>query len=571
MFGTVTQIIAWQPPDWPPLHNLLLGLWRLLAGPLPFALRMSSTLAFLPAVALAYRAAYRLFGSRKAAWGTAVVYAALGLSIYLSTFIRAYVFTMALFPLAIWLMLRYFDRPGWRRALPLALTLVAMFYLTYTAVFAFAILGLYTLLARPRQMSRWILPALMALPLALPEFLRKPDFFLGRVSSAANTLSDIGPLGQTLLEIYADYAGQAYVVWLLLALVALVLIVRRGRRLNRALWWVLLAVALGPLSLYLLAQIKIFYFLAPRYSWWALLMIALALGYGLAAVPHRWWLGTGLLLLVMMFTLPLTAHYKGNHTRPFEENFRWLQQQVEPGDVMLVDPNFCLRECNEADSWSYYYDVYLRDRLEIVTEPGDYRRIWYVTEDGHEDPALQASVQAARIPSVYVGPWDFLIRLYAGPPDPEGVLFENGMRFHGFDVIDQGRMMRPPYEWRERDTATVRLWWSADEPLTADYSVSLQVYDAQRGHLVGQADGAPALIHLDPVDNSPLPAQTSQWEPGHYYVDERTISFGDFGSESYSTLSLTVYQWWDGQRIAAPGVDADTLLPLTRVLIWGWG
>ncbi|HLV35201.1 MAG TPA: glycosyltransferase family 39 protein [Spirillospora sp.] len=570
MFGTTAQIIAWQPPDWPPLHNVVLGWWQHLAGPLPFSLRSLSVFFFMLGVAFTYRAARRLFSSEPAAWGAVVVYAALGYSVYLSTFVRAYVLAMALFSLALWLTLRYFHLPTWRRALPLGLTLAALFYSTYTAVFAFGILGLYSLLTRPRAVWRWWLPGLFALLLAVPELMSKAEFFMGRVESAVNIFPELDPLPQAMTGLLQDFAGHGYIIWLVVSVLALALFITEKRLPRTVISWVLAGMFLGPISLYILAAIPIVYFFEGRYAWWVFVLIGLGLGYGLSRLPRTIRAVTFTALVILMFTIPINARYKPNHHRPFEQNFRWLQQQIEPGDVMLVDPDFCLIQCNEADSWGYYYDTYLRQHIEIVQEPANHRRVWYVRADGWHDTATEQAVLENRIPTIFVGPWDFLIRLYQGPPDPEGILFENGLRFHGMDVMDGGSIMRQPYYWREQTTARVRLWWSIDRPLDADYSISVQVQNRE-GRLVAQNDGPPRPVHLSLVDTSELPAETSRWEPGRYYIDERDILLPNLGSEIYANVLLTVYQWWDGVRLQAPSVNDDRLLPLTPVTIWGWG
>ena len=571
MFGTPSQIIAWQPLDWPALHNVLLGFWQTFVSPLPFALRSLSVYLFLLGAALTYRAARRLFHSEPAAWVTTLVYAALGYTVFLSTFVRAYVLAMMLFSLALWLTLRYLYRPTWRRALPLAVTMATMFYATYTAAFAFIILDLYMLFTSPRTLWRWWKPGVVAFLLALPELIAKRDFFTGRVASAASIIPELDPLPEAMLKLYRDYVGQQYEIWLVIGVVALLLFLTARRLPRPQMAWVLLSIVLGPLGLYLLAAIPIVYFFEARYAWWVFLMIALGIGYGLARLPRPAQMGIATLLLVLMFTIPVNARYKPNHHRPFEENFRWLQQHIEPGDVMLMDPNFCLKACNEADSWAYYFDVYLRNRIEIVAEPGDHRRIWYVQADGWHDAATKHAVLTGRIPSIFIGPWDFLIRLYEGPPDPEGVPFENGLRFLGFEVMVEGHVQFAPFDWYEQTRARVRLWWSVDRPLDADYSISLQVIDTDRNKLIAQQDGAPQMVNLNPVDDSLLPQATSQWEPGRYYVEEREIVLPSLGSEANAELMLTVYQWWDGERVAAPGTNPDKLLPLTSMTIWGWG
>ena len=71
----------------------------------------------------------------------------------------------------------------------------------------------------------------------------------------------------------------------------------------------------------------------------------------------------------------------------------------------------------------------------FVTNSEGYRRVWYVTAEGKRDPTTDAAVRKGRVERDFVGPADFFC-LYEAPPDPVGILFDNGMRFHGVDFLD---------------------------------------------------------------------------------------------------------------------------------------
>ena len=87
-------------------------------------------------------------------------FAALGYGVFLSTLVRGYIFLLALAPLALWIALDYFERPAWPRALALAASLAAMFYIHVAGAFGIIMIGLYVTALYPRQFWRWILPAL---------------------------------------------------------------------------------------------------------------------------------------------------------------------------------------------------------------------------------------------------------------------------------------------------------------------------------------------------------------------------------------------------------------------------
>lgn len=568
--GTPAQVIQRQPSDWPPGFNLLVSFWMAGVGRLPFALQTLSILLFLPGIALTYRVAYRLFTSKRAAWTAALVYAALGYSVYLSTYVRAYALVMTLFPLALLLTLDYFERPGWRRALPLALTLAGMFYATYTAFFVFAVLGLYTVLTAPRAVWQWWRPVAILIPLALPELARRSDTFLGRVSDTETNAIPLSELVErTLRDIPGDYVGQYGAIWLVLGLIALALMIRSGWKSPALHVWLVLGVVLGPLALAFAVNQSIFLYLTARYTWWVLLMLALALGYGLSRLPRVAWIACAVFMVYAMFSLSVAERYKAEYNADIPTSFRWLQQHIQPGDVMVIDPNFDIaHDVLNGAIWAYCFDAYFDNRLAVVSDPGDHRRVWYAKQDGWHDEAFEDALLAHRVATEFVGPWNLLIRLYEAPPDPQGMAFDNGLRFHGFDILDGDAIVHPLYDFTEYDTVRMRLWWSVDHTLEQDYSISVRFQVGES--LVAQSDSAPQLVRLNPADYTPLPTGTSQWEPGHYYIEERSIRVPDLRRTSAAAIMLTVYQWWDGVRIQAPGVDDDGLLPLTDAMIWAW-
>ncbi len=549
--GTPQQIVQWTPYDWPPLYYLLLGGWRVLVGMHPVALRMLSVLLFLLASAIMYRLMRRLGVPTMAAMLGMLAYGALGYAVFVSLYVRGYTLVALLAPLALWLTLRYFDRPTLRRAFPLGLTLAAMFYTTLSTVGAFLALGLFSLVVYRRQIWRWWLPAGIAGLLALPEIISKAALGVGRM--AVISQQQLAPLPQALGDLFSFYVGNDVVVWVLLLVIATVLL---------ALWRPLRASTVGvlawllmPVALYVLNPI-VGLFLS-RYMLWVMVGLALWLGLGLARLPRVGQVVGGGLLAVLMF-LPLPLDRYEYFYPPLGQNLAWLANHWRAGDVMLIDPNWRDPTCNcdRAEEWHYYTRLFFPQGLQFVDAPEGYPRVWYVTWQSRQDRALEARVNAGRKASIFVGPPEALIRLYEGPPDAEGIPFVNGMRFHGLEVLDA-----PAIPLRhEGENVTVRLWWSADGPLDADYSISLR---AQYGEaLVAQVDG--------PISVEGQPLETSRWQPGELYVDERTLALPFPAGQGDYFLNLVVYQWWDGQPISAPGVDDYGQLRVGRVYVKSW-
>ncbi len=514
--------------------------WRQLTGLNPVVLRWLSVLAFVIGAAALYRVGRRLGGSGILAM---TAYAAFGFLIFLSTELRGYALLLALFPLAIWLALRYFDRPTLRRALLLGIIIAAMIYISMTSIPALGALALFTLIVYRRAVWRWILPGGIALLLALPELIQKASIVVSRVQATLGIA--LKPFLDALANMYGQWSGNAVPIWLALSLLAaLLLIVRRKRR---SLALALVVWSLLPVALYLTNGT--FGFFNVRYAWWVMTGIALLLGVGLARLPIA---GRAVAAVffggLMLLPIPLRTYQI--FQAPLGADFDWLSQHLQPGDVLLVDPKCA---CGDPEVFDYYTQVYFPRGLTFITAPGDQRRIWYVTGASGATPDLLAAVTQGRVASIFVGPPTGLFRLYEAPPNPAGILFDNGMRFEGIEVLDKPGVM----VYHEDEPIHVRLWWSADTPPPLDYSVGVFVID-DSGSVIAQNDAPPGDL------------PTSQWQPGQLYVEERTLRLPYPLPRAHYRLVLAVYWYGDGVRLRAPGVDASGWLPLVDFTVAAW-
>lgn len=539
--------------NWPPLFYILLDGWRRLVGLHPVALRMLSVLVFLISVAFVFRIMRRLRGDSAGAL-SALAYSAVGVSIFITTEIRGYALVFSLLPVALWLAIRYFDCPRLWRAVPLALVMAAMFYTAYGSFGAFLMLGLYTLIVYRQRVWRWWLPGILAVPVSLSGVLNIAQLAVGRVQSTQGikTLSLI----PAVIDLYRTDAGYSFVPWLILFAVASLFVLLRQRPIS-ARTLALLVWALAPVLVYVLnAYLGLF---APVYAWFIVLGLALWIGLGLSYLPRIGQFASAAMLVGILATpVPFNDYRAASPSLP--SSFEWLAQHVQWGDVVVIDPKWQDRLCNciDAEMWDYLIKLYFPQGLQIADYPRpEYRRVWYLKWDSLEDKEFEQAVRKNRVASIFVGPPEALFRLYEGPPDPAGVLFQNGLRFLGAEVVDESPR---PLVRRTGDTLRLRLWWSVDKSLAADYSVALHVYG--QGQLVMQSDSAPQ------ADDAPK--QTSRWLPGRYYVEERALEVPKSMVSGAYPIYLTVYQWWDGKRIAAPGVNADTLLPILTLNIRSW-
>ena len=554
--GTPRQILAWVPYDWPPLYFLTLAGWKELVGLHPIAARYLSVLMGLCGTAFTYRLGQHM-RSPQAGLLMAAVYSALGYAIFLSLSVRGYIAVYALLPLVMWLALRYFDRPRPARGVALSISLAALLYLSFSSAIAALVLGAYLLVAyRGRALRHGWLPAGLALAWVMPLMIAKANLAGARIE-ATLTINE-GPFLSEIKELLLDdYGGNARAFWMACFVLATALAVAQRRRWppEVALFLFLWPVG-GAVLMYLTNPLLgLFRF---SYAWWIMVGLALWIGWGLACLSARAQAAALVVLSGVMF-LPLpTERYHGNVlTPPLIANFTWLRAHLVAGDVLILDPNLGL----PLEAWDYFERVYFPQGLPYAQDPTGYRRAWYVSKMGHEDPHLQASVEAGRLPGIFVGPPELLIRLYEGPPDPAGRRFENGLRFHGADVLRDGRIDTGPLVRHEGEAIRLRLWWSVDEPLPLDYSVGTHVLD-RHGNLIAQFDGPPQV-----EDN---PKETSRWQPGQYYIEERTVRLPTGLVTGTYRLALTVYTWWDQARVPGEGTDEEGLLSLDKVYVKAW-
>jgi hypothetical protein len=539
---------------WPPVYYIALDVWRNLVGINPVVLRYFSFLMFLVGLACVYRVMRRL-SNEAAAWLGMLAYSALALSIYLSLVVRGYTLVSALLPLAFWLTLRYFDHPGWKRGVALAVVMVVMFYTAYGAMGAFLMLALYTGCVYPRRIWRWWLPGLVFGFMALPALLKIWSFAVGRIAPLGTL--QLPPFTQAMIGTYSNATGNSSFVWLLLVGLAALMILLRQRPLQIKTFALLLWGA-SEVLMYLTNRYLGLY--GVTYGWFIMLGAMLWIAWGLSFLPRPAQFGAAAILIVLMITpVPYTSFEA--EPPPIGHSLQDLAHSAQWGDVLVIDPNwkdlYC--QCTEPEVFDYMIKLYFPQGFQIVTNPAGYRRVWYLKVDGHQDADFEKSVVQGRLASKFIGPPEALFRLYEAPPDPVGILFANGMRFHGAEVLDQnpGPLVR-----RVMDTIHLRLWWSVDRPPQLDYSISVSVlYD---GQIAIQSDSGPQLV------DSTLPKATSQWTPGQYYIEDRDLFVPRGFTTGAYPVYLAVYQWWDQTRIVAPGANPDHQLTIDTLHIKAW-
>jgi len=587
-FGTPAQILAWLPYDWTPLYKFMIGGWRLLVGIDPLMLRSLSMLLSLLGAAFTYAAGRRVGGAAAGALAM-LIYAALPYSIFLSGYVRPYTLAHALVPLGFWLTVEYmrfftpppvplsefaggsakrrrgFESRDFMWGIALTLTLAASFWTTLVAPIWIAFFGVYTLIVYPlrRMIVRWTPVAIAFIVLSIPIMIARGD-----VASGRSVLPNSPPFFDGMAALLVDFLGGAWFIWAVLLVIGVIAVVVRQWRQQRRPTGSPLRVIIG-LGVWCFGGMIAMYvfdsrlgFFRPSYLFWALTGLALFGGVLLAHLPRGGRFGAAALIAVLLF-VPVPARVEQNFTTGGTQVFTWLRGHVRTGDVVVLDPSF---DCLAPYDLDYHVRAFFPLGLQVSSQVSDALRVWYGVNQNTQDQSFFNAQTRDRHASIFVGSPTCLFRLYEAPPDVEGVLFANGMRFHGAQAVealpDQLVPLTHPLAAREGETIRVRLWWSVDAAPAADYSVGLYLFDPDDGRLMAQDDSAPRV--------APDPAETSRWQPDRYYIEDRLFTLPyPFVTDEY-TLKLSVYQWWDNIRIAAPEADPDNLLDLLSVFVKSW-
>jgi hypothetical protein len=554
-FGTPQQIIQWTSANEHPLYFLLLGFWKMLAGFHPDVLRYLSLLLSLPGIAFIYRAVRRTHGN-EAGILAALAYSTFSISIFISLYARSYAIAQATLPFLLWMIHRYFDLPSFKRSLPVALALFLLYTATITIVPALILMGLYTLLVFRQRVWRWWLPGMIALVLVLPDIVTNKLAVVGFHSSATRMFA-LPALPGALIEFFNYFTGFTP-VWYALVIIAGLLILMYGLPRLRSInlfWlgWTLLV----PLLLYFLEPRLGFYNL-KRYGWWYVLGVAILIGTGIAKLSRPARSLVGMTLIIIMF-LPFHLGEYGYIVTALGENLHWLTDHLQANDKLVLDPNL---GCNYPEEWDYYTRLYFPMGLPIINAPDNSRRLWYAVALDDTGKQTVQRLEQSRVAGRFVGPPGCFFRLYESPPDSKGTLFENGMRFHGLEFMDGDKPRSGPLAFREGEPFRVRLWWSVDKPIQRDYSVGLYLL---RDKLYGQSDGPPQTVY--PVN---APPETSRWQPGQIYVEEREMQIPYPIGRGDLVLDMAVYWFGDNSRSDAPGTTPEKLLPIERLAVISW-
>jgi hypothetical protein len=557
--GFLVNYLA-QQDSHPPLWFSSFWAWRQVAGESEFAGRFYSVLLTALTLTLVYRLGRRWFGADR--YGLYAV-ALLGVNAFFFTYaleIRPYALIMLLVTASMWFLQRWLTTGRWRPALLYGVTAAAMLYVHYFLFVLILVQALFAVVYSARRFSwRWARQAAgaggVALLLWLP-WLPSALFQVGHVRSAelagGNVRGAVGAGTTTVMTSWAavtDLAGWASGGWPLLygaaLLAGMVLLRRRGG------WWLALAWGLGAPALSLLLNTVIAIY-TPRYVVYMVIGLALAAGAGLAALPRRARMpALAAVLLLSLWTLP--AHLPDH--APLRDIYTRMSALAQPGDAVFFDQNDIDSGFVQWQVQHYLAPALYANRVSSIEAAQAHRRVWYAADgllNRADAQARFAELERTHPLQHVLGDcgqgrsWCYLVQLMEAPPLPQGEVFGDTLTFNGIDVDS----VTP-------EAVKVRLWWSVTQPPALDYSIGLHLLDAD-GRLVAQADGAvrDQYAELQPVE-------TSQMQPGRFYIDHRSLALPPGLPAGDYQLALVVYQSWDGVRLLlADGADRLVLQTL---------
>jgi len=561
--GTLIDTLKWQielQDNQAPLWFVSFNTWRTLVGDAEFTARVLGVLFVMPALALTYQIARRGFKSRTAGVFALLVLTGNHLFFNYALDIRPYPLVMLVTAFSIWALQTWIIRPSRRTAIMYGMALTLMLYTHYLLVLFVLAQVMYVLVwtrLSTKRIGQGLLAGLVGAVLWLPWL----PIFISHVILLRNsgieggTARGVAGIGVSTLVTTPENIGKLidaatnglWGLYLAILLTGALLFARR-----RAYWLALIWSILTP-ALYLIANFIAAVY-APRFVSFALLGVGVALGAVFTQVPMRW---RGLpirLGAISLFVLVNLATFATQPTIPprvpMRDVFAGINASARPGDVLLFKLG------GEDDPYMDFMErAYLMpDLVDTITADqaaaSVLRRIWFITGDWFNDDVqtafarLEVTHPLQQVIGDCTRAYCYLAQLMQAPPLTEPQIFDDVLPFYGVDI--------------DAVTPTqidVRLWWRAETTPPLDYSIGVQLIDAN-GALVAQNDGA--IQHYG--DQT---VQTSGMTPGQIYMDERILTIPSGSPASEYRLFLIVYQSWDGVRLRLP--DGADQLELQRI------
>jgi 4-amino-4-deoxy-L-arabinose transferase-like glycosyltransferase len=600
----------------PPLYYALLHPWQWLLGDDAWLMRFVGVAAATLAVAALYRLARRTLSRPALALLAAALLTVNPLQIWLAQDIRAYAFLTLLGLLSSWALWEALTANSKLKTQnsklllwPLYILLtIASLYTHYYTVFLIAFQGLWVLLnARRFWPQRWPwLAAQLTIGLAIiPGLTLAANFAGGEAGGGIATIALPEILARTVTALTTGFtidatAGTWFSLLLLPVLfIGLITLLRRDFRSGT--FWTLFFAA-PTVGVIVLSIDRPFFkerFLIQAQPAFELLLTAGILSiYDLRfwiddvkSGPIRARLARGFALLVLAILVAANYlsianyHFDPAYAKapPWRLYHDFVAAKSASGDVMLTNFPEASVSYYSPDNLPFYVVPAERDHDAAYREAqtaqiaAAYRRIWFLPllHQGFDEPGdvlHWLDRHADRIDQVFFPTYN--LNLYLSPPTIDELLvaqparFDPGFALRGFQIFDQRGQSRltpaenglPALTVAPADEFTLSLYWQADGPTAAPYTVFV--------HLIA-ADG----FNRTGRDNEPVWGSypTTAWQPGEHIVDKYTLTIPPGAPPGDHRLRVGWYRPATQARAAVldaagqPVADAVTLEVIIRV------
>ncbi|MCY4107180.1 MAG: glycosyltransferase family 39 protein [Chloroflexi bacterium] len=564
--GGFVDTIRWTPYDWPPLYFILLDVWSEIVGLEALGLRYLSVLFYMIGSAFLYLA-IKKEANRNAAFLVVLFLGGFAFVKFLSTELRGYSVMLMTLPMVWFFSNEVYRRPKRWNVLGLSLSTVVSIYATYVTALPIALLMSYGLWKQPRRSLHSLrfhfYSVILSMILVVPLFISLFPLIFSRTGA----IDQLGPqlFFHDLLEILQLWLGPGFYLVCILGCFSLISIFWK-RRLNKL---ELFGLSWGILSLPLMYSLNfVFGFFAQKYMSWILIGIAVFLGLMIGRLPWKIQLVPVICSIVLLTqSFPWLEEYSKWFAFRLDENLKWLEEEMYAGDAILFAQDHECLSLYQDFELNLHLHLRFPSGINLVDSIAGEQRIWFVTADGSPDSPHWETLRRDYVERHFVGPPGCLFRLYERPPDAEGVLFSNGMRFHGAQFLQDGQALPPGFipQLHEGEGFQVRLWWKVEERLPQDHSVGTFLFDAA-GRVIEEVHGPP-----DPSYPEGAPWETSRWQVGQLYYEDRDFELPYPLERQRLDLRLAVYYWENpSQRFTAEGIDALGMLPNFHIQIKSW-
>jgi mannosyltransferase len=564
----------------PRFFHSWLFLWYQIFGYNVFGLRMLVVLFGMLGLPLIYVLALRLFvthappearqAGQVASISALLVLAVSPFHVAYSQDLTMYSLLFVMLTLSSYTLLRALSQnrgsAAWRAWAVYAVVTLLALHTHYYVAFAVAAQALYVLLCHRRALMPWVGAQLVVAAGFLPWLCIHYRLLAGQTVNHTDHLS-LSNLGFILSQAAIGFtvgatfpADWAWLGWLFvaLALVAILMLLTQHATRNTgaflALW------LLVPVPFVWAFDVLLQHF-GERFVSISLPPLVLLLGWGISRVPLR---RVGPALVAGAYVLASLVALRGWYFDPaflksrYGEMMALISRQAQPGDALLLDGSeqailyhiyqpanldgqfispdsvvtaaaadrdFPALVAGQARAWLVLFGA------PAVYDP-DHRAEAWLADHGYK--AFYASYPGSNVTLYVLGSTAPLIEI----PDLQ---FTGGPRLTGYSFAPQAA--------RPGDTVLVTLQWQATAPMSVDYTVFTQLWDAS-GQVAAQLDSQPA--------SGTRP--TSGWKPGDVVLDRKALLLPPDLPPGNYTLQVGLYDLASLQRLTVIQDGSDHVL-----------